>query len=605
MSTALRRHYTAADKAAAVALYEARAERRLSIPDIVRATGVPKATLLRWVAEAIGGRKSEVGGQKGKGRKPLHTFTDAEAKALRTLRLEKGSLGNAVIAFLVNEACRAESADFLGSILERSAATGKAPAWPPCVRSAAHLSEEEEAAFRGDRALGKYAPSISRGAYWIDARGNEVPLLPHDIWESDDMSANEPFRHVDPVTGETRIGRQILFTGDRFSAAMLGLSLIGRDRDAYRAEDILDHLLDLIDVFGMPRLWRIERGVWESKGIEGVALDDARARKLGYEGERWTGRRIGGLDHLFRIEHMFTSNGKGGIEGAFNHLQDLIAHESLHIGRERGEFEEAAKQLRRAQAGMPDAQAKFWEAGECAAAFLAAIGEANNRPKARTMFGGARHVPADLLRTHSVAKRTLPEGERWRFQPCKQLAVVQRGLISATVDGTKHTWEAMGEGIALDHGHRVVIAFHPHHPERGCTVVEAEFGPRNRERRPLGEPLFTVAPLELRPQWDERPADERDAIEHPGKRWKGQVRREFAAITGARKSHLADGRGRAATIEQGFGEERAAMAPASDPTAIPTRGRHTKATGPATRSTTPAVDADELRRLEEESLNYF
>lgn len=608
MSSALRRHYTAADKAAAVALYEARNERRMSIPDLVQATGVPKATLLRWVAEA-----EKEAGQTGrtdrtgqKGRKPLHSFTEKEAAAIRLLRLKKGSLNNAIDYFLSHEACRPESHAFLSAILERSAATGKAPAWPPCVRAAGQLNETDEAAWRGERALNKLAPSIARGAYWIDAHGNEVELMPHDIWESDDMSANEPFRHVDPVTGETHIGRQIIFTGDRMSAAMLGLTLIGRDRDAYRAEDILDHLLDLIDVFGMPRLWRIERGVWESKGIDGVALDDARARSLGFEGDRWNGRRIGALDHLFRIEHMYSSNGKGGIEGAFDHLQDLVAHESLHIGRERGEFEAAARELRRAQAGMPDAIAKFWEAGECAAALLTAVGEANNKPKARTMFGGARLVPNDLLRAHSLAKRVLPESERWRFQPAKQLAVVQKGLVSATVDGTKHTWEAMGEGIALDHGHRVVIAFHPGHPERGCTIVEAEFGPRNRERRPIGEPLFTVAPLELRPQWDERPAGERGGeASHPAQRWKGQVRREFRAITGAGKSHLADGRGKSATIESGFGEERAAK-PAGGAD-LSNRSEHTRHTTPAksNRSTTQALAEDELRRLEEDALKFF
>lgn len=590
------RRYTAADKAAAVALYESRAERGLSTADTLRATGVPKATLLRWVAEREAAREV-----KTKGRKPLHVFTEDEIATIRRLRLKKGSLNNAIDAFLAHETCRPDSAAFLGGILERSAATGKAPNWPPCVRAAGQLRETDEAAFRGDRALNKLAPTVARGAFWIDAQGNEVELMPHDIWESDDMSANEPFRHVDPLTGETRIGRQILFTGDRFSAALLGLTLIGRDRDAYRAEDILDHLLDLIDLFGMPRLWRIERGVWESKGIDGVALDDARARKLGYEGERWKGRRIGGLDHLFRIDHMYSSNGKGGIEGAFNHLQNLTAHESLHIGRERGEFEAAARELRRAQAGMPDAQAKFWEAGEAASAYLAAIGQFNNSPKARTMFGGARLVPNDLLRAHALPKRVLPESERWRFQPVKQLAVVQSGLLSATVDGQKFTWEAMGEGIALDHGHRVVIAFHPFHPERGCTVVEAEFGPRNRERRPIGEPLFTVAPMELRAQWDERPEAERTDASHPAQRWRGQVRREFRAITGAGKSHLADGRGRAATIENGFDGTGRETTPIDTPPVIE---RHTRPTG-GTRSTTPALDREALAALEEEGLKFL
>lgn len=81
----------------------------------------------------------------------------------------------------------------------------------------------------------------------------------------------------------------------------------------------------------------------------------------------------------------------------------------------RGEFEGAARDLRRAQDGQIDSQEKFWEAAECASAYLAAMGHFNNAPKTRSMYSGERHVPNDLLRAHSLPKRTLPESERWRF----------------------------------------------------------------------------------------------------------------------------------------------------------------------------------------------
>lgn len=597
-----RRLYTAADQSAAVALYQERHERGLTVADVCQTIGISKATLMRWVSESES-EEAQAARRPGRpGRRPSHEFSEAEANALRWLRLKHGSLPLAVECFLQHEACRPESRQYLSTLLERAAAAGRVPSWPPCVRRAAHVSEDVEAQFRGDRAAGKYAPTIVRGAFWIDAQGREVPLLPHDIWESDDMSANEPFRYVDPLTGETKIGRQILFTSDRFSAAFIGLTLIGRDRDSYRAEDILDHLLDMVDVFGLPRLWRIERGVWESTAIDGVALDTARARQLGYVGDRWTGRRIGGLDALFRIEHMVSSNGKGGVESGFDHLQAHTAHASLHIGRERGEFEAAARQLRRAQNGIEAAQAKFWEAAEAAAGYMEAISRFNAQPKRRSMFGGQLHTPSDLLRTHAQPKRPLPDSERWRFHPRKQLAVVRGGVLSTTVDGRSFTWPAYGDGIQLEHGHRVVIAFHPSHPERGCTVVEAEFGPRNREGRPIGEPLFVAEPLEMRPQWDER--DERDEREHPARRWKGQVRREFRAIRrdgqgeAPTKSSLSDGRGRAIAIESGFDGDRN---PAAE--AAPTPRRHTAA--PSRRTTTPVLESEDLAALEEEALKFF
>jgi hypothetical protein len=496
------RRHTSADRAAALGLYDERRERGLSIADICAATGVRRGTLLRWAAEAKAAPKEA----KKVGRPPACELTEAEANALRLLRLRSDSLRLAVEDFLSSEVCSPATRDYLERVIERAAATGREPSWPSSLRRAAHVSEEIRAKFRGERAVGKYAPTTTRGAFWIDAEGTERSLMPLDIWESDDMSANEPFRHRDPVTGEELIGRQILFTGDRQSAALLGLTLVGRDRDAYRAEDILDHLLDLIDVYGMPRVWRIERGIWESRGIAGVALDDARARELGYLGERWAGRR---------------------------------------------------------------------------------------------MFGGRMLAPNDLLR-EAPPRRELPASERWRFLPRKQLAVVQRGLISATVEGQRMTWEAAADGIHLDHGHRVVIAWHPQRPELGCTVVEAEFGARNREGRPIGEPLFVSAPLELRPQWDERPAEDRDGGAHPGQRWRGQVRREFRAIQGAAKSHLGDGRGRSATVESGFGLERAATEPGEAPATI----RRESAPTPR-RSTAPALDAEALAALEEEALKYF
>lgn len=603
MPRASKKCYTAADKAAAVDFYRVQSGQR-RVEEIARAVGVPKSTLLRWVAEAAKAGEEGERGQSRIGRPVAHEFTLEESNALKQLRLKKGSLSNAVEAFLAHEACRPESGHFLRRILERAAVAESAPSWPTCLRRAAHLSEEVEAQFRGDRTGAKYAPTISRGAYWIDAQGNEIELMPHDIWESDDMSANEPFRHVDPYTGETRIGRQILFTGDRFSAAMLGLTLIGRDRDAYRAEDILDHLLDLIDAFGMPRLWRIERGVWESTAIDGIALDDARAKDLGYHGERWAGRRIGAIGDLFRVEHGYSSNFKGGIEGAFNHFQNLTAHESTHIGRTRGEFEGAARDLRRAQAGQTDAIERFWEAGEAASRYLEAVAQFNAQPKARTMFDGRHLVPNDLLRAHSLPKRTLPEGERWRFHPVKRLAVVQRGMITVTIERRTFTWEAFCEDIHLDHGHRVAVAFHPFHPERGCTIIEAEFGPRNREGRPIGMPLFVAMPIEERAQWDERPEGERTGGVHPAQRWRGQVRREFRSIAGASKSHLADGRGKSATIEHGFGEAAAERSQGQgEGTAAPSRRSTTP--GTTTRSTTPAPDRDALAAQEQEALKYL
>ena len=117
--------------------------------------------------------------------------------------------------------------------------------------------------------------------------------------------------------------------------------------------------------------------------------------------------------------------------------------------------------------------------------------------------------------------------------------------------------------------------------------------------------------LELAPQWDERPEGSRGDSEHPAKRWRGQVRREFRAIQAAgqsapaSKSHLADGRGRAATVESGFGDERAASgSDLSEKSDLSDRARHTTPVH-SHRSTTPALEDEDLRRLEEDALKFL
>jgi hypothetical protein len=52
--------------------------------------------------------------------------------------------------------------------------------------------------------------------------------------------------------------------------------------------------------------------------IDGIKLPD---------GSRW-----GGLDGLCKVLHTFKSRGKGGIESAFNLLQNLVEHSSPSIG---------------------------------------------------------------------------------------------------------------------------------------------------------------------------------------------------------------------------------------------------------------------------------
>ena len=103
-------------------------------------------------------------------------------------------------------------------------------------------------------------------------------MAPNSIWESDDMSLNEPFRYRDLETGEIQAGRQTLCTLDVYSAAWLGAQPLGRVRDAYRVEDIADHMRECVLQHGMPLIWRLERGVWENNFIDGIEIEGREKR---------------------------------------------------------------------------------------------------------------------------------------------------------------------------------------------------------------------------------------------------------------------------------------------------------------------------------------
>jgi hypothetical protein len=423
--------------------------------------------------------------QGNAGRPNKFRLTRAESLALRNLTLKKDSADLAIEFFVSDPACRRETADMIRAELDAAARERRRPQWSQSLRRAASVSAEQRALLRGPKAFQNLESFARRGAFWEDENGERHPLAPNSIWESDDMSSNEPFQYVDPETGAIRVGRQTLFTMDVHAAFWLGVSPIGRERDAYRVEDIADHISELVEARGLPLIWRIERGIWENKFIHGIEVD-------GPQGPvKW-----GGLGALFTIQQAFKSKGKGLIESSFSFLQRLAAHESTSIGRHRGEFEQGTKLFLAAQRGDPDAVARFWTQEEYADRITAAAQRFNTRPKARRMHGKEMLAPADLYQ--SATRRECPADELWRFLPVKRAATVRGGAIECPVNHYPHPFRfavnGSHDGIYLEQGHRVLIAFHPGRPEEGCHVFNAEMGAKNRDGRKFGERIG-VMPL--------------------------------------------------------------------------------------------------------------
>lgn len=474
------------------------------------------------------------------GRCAKFELSDEEKNALRFLVLKKESFALAIEKFSKDPACQPAVRALILNELDRAARLGIAPQWPLSLRRAAHVTEELKAMFRGKKAFANVEMCSRRGMFWEAETGEKVPMVPNAIWESDDMSVNEPFRYHDPETGELRLGRQTLCTLDVYSCAWIGVTPIGRERDAYRMEDIADHLRECVLENGLPLFWRFERGLWENAVIDGIVVGkDAEGKKI-----RW-----GGLDAICNVIHVFKAKGKGTIETSFNLLQKLLAHESTTIGRTRGEFECATKLFLKAQqSGDVKAISKFWDIATAADGMGVAMQEFNSRQKKRHGHGKAMVVPDDLYRGAII--RPCPQDELWRFCPIKRIATVRRGFIQVAVKHYPNPFlfyvNGVEQGRYFETGYNVLIAFHPGRPEDGCHVFNAEQGTRNRDNIPFGEKLL-VAPLyEDAPQVSLATRNKCNPV----------VRSEFRSIvpvgsSGSRISVARDGRGNSIRREEG------------------------------------------------------
>lgn len=505
------------------------------------------------------------------GRPAKHALSEQEALCLRGLILARSTQAAmhfqlAVEEFANDPGCSASTRAFILAELDRAARNRRRPVWPITWRRQAYPTTEESAMFRGRKHTQEVEMVTRRGDFWTDEMGNKHRMEPHSIWEMDDWSDNEPRVSIDPDTGERILTRQILSTQDVYSAAVLGFTQVCRERDAYRIEDVADHVAECVRTWGLPDFFRLEMGpIWDGSFFHGVEPDVA-----GWpEDELW-----GGLAPIVRLINVHKSKGKGGIEGSFNLKQAMKAHAGLSIGRVRGEFEGSAKALTRSQrTGQID---PGFVAVERSADILQAVCERfNARPKERHNFGRDLVVPDDLLR--GARGRDVPADQWWRFCPVKRQATVRGGHVCVTVNNypREFRFRVNGEldGLQLDHGYQVLIAFHPGRPEEGCHVFNAELGVRNRDGFKRGEHLL-LAPLAA----DVAQIDLSGRADFsPRRRAAAAVVRNFRAIGAARRAaHVQNSDGHVARAETG-----SAPAAASLPT-VPARQARPDPFAPAT-----------------------
>lgn len=484
------------------------------------------------------------------GRRPVAPLTEQEALALRGLVLVRSTQNDhtsanhfalAVEQFVQHDACTPETKAFILDRLDEAARNQTRPQWPDSWRRAAYPTREEAAKFRGQKSQQRIDFSSRRGMFTVDVGNNQVPMMPHSIWEMDDASDNEPRVSTDPDTGESILTRQTLWTQDVYSAAILGFSQVARARDAYRIEDVADHVRNCIAAWGLPQFIRLEGGkIWNGAFFHGISVNAPGWSR----DEKW-----GGLDPMVKIENCHESNGKAAMEKAFDLLQAMQAHSGLSIGRKRGEFEAATKALTRAQS-TGEVDERFLALAAAGDRTAAVCEWFNSRPKVRRQFGRTPVVPNDLLR--GVKGPQPLASELWRLCPIKRLATVRGGHVEIMVDHYPQSFRFTVNGqsdLHFDHGYSVLVAFHPGRPEEGCHIFNAELGPRNRYEAGKGE-LLLVAPYAADgPQID---LSGRGDFE-PRRKAAAAVRRSFRAIAQAvRTAHSQDSNGSVQRAEVGI-----------------------------------------------------
>jgi hypothetical protein len=456
-----------------------------SLHEVAVALRQHKGTLHKWLnAESLRANYAACG------RPRKFELAPEERRALRGLVLKHGSFAFAVEVFAGDRECSAETRAAIRAELEKATTEKRRPRWPATLRAGVMSTEEEEALFRGEKHFDALSHAPRKGMFYVDAAGAEVPIGPLEVWMMDDYSTNQPYI-VETADGP-RLCRQTLAAMDLYSAGWLSVEMIGRERDAYRAEDILRFILRTIEAQGtMPLCLMLERGRWESQAIHGIPLDEL---GRGFEGKVW-----GDLDHLFLIEHGYSSRHKALLESSFNLLQTALAHSGRDIGRVRGEFERATNLSLGVRAGRVDPTAAgFLSQDASRTAHWLAMQAMNGRLRERSaaIFGGAALVPNDLLMENAGTRqaRPLPQEEAWRFLPVKRLATVRQGFVEVSVthyQGASFRFEVNGiSDLYVANGHRVLIAFDPAAPALGCHIANAV--PGAREGWAVGEKLITA-----------------------------------------------------------------------------------------------------------------
>ena len=296
---------------------------------------------------------------------------------------------------------------------------------------------------------------------FTDERGEKRLARAGEIIEADDATINfpvcVPWNRGGDLCSEkfgVRVGRfQWLVAIDVGTSFIVGHNYTMRPRGSYRGEDVLSLFRIICLQHGIPRRWRLERGVWKSN------LVTTAIRAMGAE-----------------CDSVYSPHQKPFIEGLFNTLwTKLSVHfPGAHVGRFMGEHEQANDLLTACQRGQKDPRRYFPMLSNAVAAFGEVIAEKNRTPVMSKYHG--RWVPAERWQAELDRPKFDPASE-WIFSPFVREWTV-KGIL---VGGRVPIFEGMGVPFAFSapwlhnfDGARVHCHFDPTSPQCAAMLVLAE-----------------------------------------------------------------------------------------------------------------------------------
>lgn len=445
--------------------------------------GVTGAQVLKWRrAYKLGGLQALCSKYKNCGRTPMYVPSAEESAALRELVLNTdptvGLRVNKILAaqiFARDPRCSEE----LRAILEPLGAERKS--LPPTISKAMQVRKSEKDLHRGPKRAALQGIFTPRAMSWIE-NGVEKPLRPGEIFESDDMTLNGMFWVPWRNDGDKCAARygcrvfraQLLPWLDVATGGFVAYSLILRESDAYKADDIRWALNHLFNSVGIPKVLRFEHGSWASNAVSAIEKDL----------------------NVCKITHAKTAKGKI-IEGRFNQLQRICAVNEIHLGRRRGEFEQSNSKWMAYRSGTRDPRKELPSLDEQVTRLDAAFNFLNNKPINGELFGSENAkslydlnywIPEQISEKYYLdnPRPRKPElRETYAILPIRREVSIRHGMARVVVKDFGGVYYFYSPEFArLGDGWPIAIHFDPSEPDMGAGIVSLR--PTSDARNLLG-----------------------------------------------------------------------------------------------------------------------